>query len=141
MNSESDFIKKIATVTDCRVASMLDVGEDHGIHMGDLARILDTTEREVRKMIQNEREAGALICASDKGYYIPASREELSAYRHIVKERGKSAIRILRVFDKALDILDSYREVQCQSHDSYLPRDGDHDSGNLLPDLEDIEGE
>ncbi|WP_297027610.1 hypothetical protein [uncultured Dialister sp.] len=51
-------------------------GADKAVSTVELKNVLHTTDRNVKKMVANERAAGALICsttAKKGGYYMPAS--------------------------------------------------------------------
>lgn len=59
------------------IAGLLMEGHENGLHLRDLARITDRTEREVRQMIHQERRQGIPILSNSKdGYYLPGNEYE-----------------------------------------------------------------
>lgn len=53
------------------VSDHLTTGKDRAVTMGDLAKALHTSKRDIREMVQRERRAGILICACADGYFMP----------------------------------------------------------------------
>ena len=59
------------------IAGLLMEGHENGLHLRDLVRITDRTEREVRQMIHQERRQGIPILSNSKdGYYLPGNEYE-----------------------------------------------------------------
>lgn len=60
------------------------VGHVNGIEEAEILRDLNITERALRKMIQGERIAGALICNEydERGYYIASTEDEKQRFIH-----------------------------------------------------------
>lgn len=54
------------------------------------------SKRELRKQIQSERMAGALIASGDTGYFIPDDRTELLEYVHRYEQMAKSMFAMLK---------------------------------------------
>lgn len=84
------------------IATKLPRGEMNAISATDLAEILNVGTRELRKMIQTEREEGALILSSSAGYYRPGSREEISKFIDFMTARAKSSFRSIRAARKEM---------------------------------------
>lgn len=63
------------------ISQFLSAGAGQGLHLRDLVRLTDRTEREVRQMIQAERLRGIPILADNKsGYYLPSNDAEKAAF-------------------------------------------------------------
>lgn len=70
------------------ILDYIPIGEANAIHSADICRRYGLTERERRKLFERLRNAGAVICASDNGFFKPATLAELTAY--IGRERARS---------------------------------------------------
>ena len=97
-----------------RIEGFLLPGEDLAISARELCRVAGFEDsRSLRSAIDKERMAGALILATDRGYFLPASdpvqaRSELSAFlrrqdaRLVSNRRSVKAVRrALRELDRA----------------------------------------
>ena len=51
------------------IAALLSHGADHGLHLSDLARLTDLSERDVRRQIAAKRKRGIMILADNKSGY------------------------------------------------------------------------
>lgn len=62
-----------------KLAKVLKFGAENAIKRQDLARILDTSDRKMREMIEQARQEGMVIAndQNGKGYYCPETMEEL----------------------------------------------------------------
>ena len=71
-------------------------GERNAISAADLAKIAGCeSTRELRKLIQRERESGTIILIGDGGYYLPSEdraqlRRELETFEHVFDARCRS---------------------------------------------------
>lgn len=70
----------------------IDFGEENAVSMKELARILDASCRDVRRMIESARTDGIIIASSDKGYFYPARKRELADYCSRTALRIQSAV-------------------------------------------------
>ena len=59
------------------IAEILKRGEANAIKSRELAERTGLDRRTVFHAIEDERKKGALICASDSGYFLPETRDEL----------------------------------------------------------------
>ena len=66
--------------------------------MAYLAQMFGISKRETRKMIEDARRGGILICSSDKGYFMPETVLEIKAYAKRAKARIKTSARCLAPF-------------------------------------------
>lgn len=64
--------------SDIDILSVIPTGRENAISMREIAAVLglDST-RLVRKLINEARTDGALICSGDNGYWFPANLEEV----------------------------------------------------------------
>ena len=93
-----------------RIESLLLCGAENAIPAKKLAEIVGVkTSRELRQLIERERNNGALILSSVRGrggYYLPAegsaSKAELQAFDRTNTARIKSLAKMLRAVRKAL---------------------------------------
>lgn len=99
----------------------LKVGEENGISQKDLARILNMNERQLREEVAKEREAGALICSSDRGYYRAKNRAEIENTYNRLRSRALGTLAMLKPFAKRLNKDDVINEQM--SIDDFLNGD------------------
>lgn len=72
------------------------------ISMSQLAKILDTSDREVRQIVLTERLNGGLIGSDRDGYFIPVTTEELKAYYIAARSRAITCLRSLKTTRRRL---------------------------------------
>ena len=95
-NSHND-----STTWDGPISRLLMHGQENGLHLSDLTKMTDRTEREVRMMIHSERRRGVPILSNNRdGYYLPGSDAEraqcVKSLRHRANEILKAASAIER---------------------------------------------
>lgn len=74
-----------------RIIAAVPTGEDNGIALRDLSFISGmNSERATRRMIENIRRSGTVICSSEHGYYYPADIDELRQYINTERRRAES---------------------------------------------------
>lgn len=83
------------------ISRLLMHGQENGLHLSDLTKMTDRTEREVRMMIHSERRRGVPILSNNRdGYYLPGSDAEraqcVKSLRHRANEILKAASAIER---------------------------------------------
>lgn len=64
----------------CNILASIPHGMDKARHSKDLAHSLGMRERVFRKHIEHIRRSGVVIIGSSKGYFFPASLDELNSY-------------------------------------------------------------
>lgn len=88
------------------VYEVLSHGKERAIPSKVLAAALGfNTERELRKQIENERRAGAVILSTTLdggGYYLPANDYEVSVFIQTLKNRAKNTLRSVESAEKYL---------------------------------------
>lgn len=72
-----------------KIIAAMPTGENNGKPLEDLTLISGlSSERATRRVIEDIRRSGIVICSSEKGYYYPADADELR--RYVNKERCRS---------------------------------------------------
>lgn len=74
-----------------KLLDLIPYGEENAIPMGTLSNLLQLSERETRKQVEQCRISGNIICSCDEGYYIPVTIGELFRYYLHVSGRIKTA--------------------------------------------------
>lgn len=59
-----------------KLTVLLPLSEKDALSMGDLASMLEMTERELRSLVERMRREGIAVCSSDSGYWLPADGDE-----------------------------------------------------------------
>lgn len=99
------------------VQAFLLEGEANALPMRELARLVGVSERQMRKIIEHERKNGALILASDNGYFLPdpdCERYEILRHIHRADARmitNRKTIRAMKDRLKELEALDNGQEI------------------------------
>lgn len=73
------------------IAEVLSTGAENATPGRELCALLDLTSRELTQRVENERRAGAPICASVRppyGYFLAATQQEMRAYCHSLRHRA-----------------------------------------------------
>ncbi len=89
---------------------ILSKGAENAIKTDVLQRLLGMSDmRALRKLISNERAAGAVILSSEKGYFLPddgeKGRAEAEAFIATMTAKGAGTIRAVRSAREYLDTL------------------------------------
>lgn len=72
------------------VLSAIGTGREQGAQLRDLHRATGFGERSVRKVIEDIRRAGVVVCNSLDGYFFPETLDELRLYVRQEERRGRS---------------------------------------------------
>lgn len=83
-----------------RIYDLLPVGKEHAISMKNLAKEVGTTERNLRKLILQERKSELLILSSSSGYFLPGSEEEIDDFIRVTKKAAMSKLTALKAARK-----------------------------------------
>lgn len=83
-------------MNDKTILDFIPTGEENAVHSAEICTRFGLTERERRKLFERLRNAGAVICASDNGFFKPATLAELTAYIRQESARSKSISYSLR---------------------------------------------
>lgn len=94
------------------IEPLLLFGEENAVPAALLASVLRIDQRRLRKQIAEERQDGALICSSVKGYFRPAKREEIQKYMNCMKKRAKHSFIAIRSARRALNEIDGQQEMR-----------------------------
>ena len=93
-----------------RVAEVLKVGRSQAQTARTLAAILGTSTREIGRMVQMERRAGAPICAAadtiddlPAGFYLASDQDELKAFCAQLFHRGGEIMKTRRALLKTAE--------------------------------------
>jgi len=97
----------MSTVTQLLNALARHQGRGSGIAAAELARRLDVTPRQLRKLISAAREDGIAICGKPaSGYFMPVTAEELHETCAFLEHRAMHSLRKLSRMKKvALPVL------------------------------------
>lgn len=91
------------------VLSAIGTGREQGAHLRDIHRATGFGERTVRKVIEDIRRAGVVVCNSLDGYFFPETLDELRLYVRQEERRGRSTFYTL---GSARRLLQELEEVE-----------------------------
>lgn len=77
-------------------------GRNKAIAAQSLANIIGISDRRLRAEIADLRAAGTIICSCSRGYYIPATRDEIQEFINIMDAHAKSCFRAVKSARAAL---------------------------------------
>lgn len=72
------------------ILDFIPIGAENAVHSAEICRHFDLTERERRKLFERLRNAGAVICMSNQGFFKPATLAELNIYIRQENARSRS---------------------------------------------------
>lgn len=72
-----------------QIIGLLHNGEENALTARDLATITGHSVREITAQIARERQAGAVILSSGKGYFLPSSEKEILHFVRTMDSRAK----------------------------------------------------
>ena len=72
------------------LSNLISIGEDNAVKMSALMEQTGLSRRELYKLFEQERKKGAVICATNKGYFLPATTDELQGYIRRVQARVRT---------------------------------------------------
>lgn len=95
------------------VSSFLMSGCENGLHLSELVQLTGWTEREIRRVIQQERKAGKLILSDNKsGYFLPASEHEVRRFIRSMSNRSREIADVSRAAEDALSRMTGQRLIE-----------------------------
>lgn len=104
--------EKMSGKTDFPIMELLPIGRENAICADSLVKMLGCkNKRELRLMVANERNRGAVICSSASGYYRAKNREEIVEYCRTMDSMATSIFQATRGAKKALEILEGQKEI------------------------------
>ncbi len=84
------------------IADLLGVGAAHAAPLRDLVALTGWPERGVRRQIERERRAGALILSDNKnGYFLAADSVEAQRFARSMQHRAWEILRTVRAIEGA----------------------------------------
>ena len=104
--SSSDFhITTAAAVRQIRIADLLPHGAENGVNLHHLEKMTGLDGREVRRQIERERRAGALIVSNNKdGYYLTNDPAEAQRFARSMQHRAREILRTARAIEEAAGV-------------------------------------
>lgn len=88
------------------IESLLLYGTENGQTISDLERLTGQRSREIRKQIEQERRAGALIISDNKnGYFLTDDPAEAQRFTRSMLHRSWEIARTARAIEKAAGLL------------------------------------
>lgn len=85
------------------IADLLSHGADHGLHLSDLVRLTDLSERDVRRQIEIERRSGALIISDNRnGYYLTDDPGEAKQFARSMRHRADQIKQTATAIEQAI---------------------------------------
>lgn len=85
-----------------QILSYLGTGKVNAVSMAELAGMMHTDLRGVRRKIHLARLSGAVIIGTNSGYYLPSCEEELKEYLLIQHTHLRSKAKALQTAEQAL---------------------------------------
>lgn len=85
------------------ILSLLGEGKKNARSAAELAALVGTDERNIRKAISAARIGGALICSGVPGYWLPGSRAELVECYKKIHSQAVSTLAALQPMGEALN--------------------------------------
>ena len=85
------------------ISQLLSRGADHGLHLSDLVRLTDLSERDVRRQIEIERRSGALIISDNRnGYYLTDDPGEAKRFARSMRHRADQIKQTATAIEQAI---------------------------------------
>lgn len=72
------------------INGLLNRGEESALTARDLAAITGLSVRDITLQIARERQAGAVILSSGKGYFLPSSEDEILHFVNAMNSRARN---------------------------------------------------
>ena len=93
-----------------KILRSLRTGEENGLPLTEVIRISGLDNRTARLVIEAMRRDGVVICASERGYFYPATHEELRRYVQRELRRAYSVLDTIKFACRALDDMEAGNE-------------------------------
>lgn len=91
-----------------KILASLRTGEDNAVSLSEECQISGLDNRSTRRLIEDMRQRGQVICSSPKGYFHPANKLELRRYIQCERSRANSILRTLQAAENALADWDNF---------------------------------
>lgn len=92
------------TATDCRqmrIADLLPTGGENAVPLRHIKKMVDLPGREIRKMIQTEREQHIPIVSDGNGYYLAKTDQEKNRFVRGMKRRAAEIVKVAEAVEEA----------------------------------------
>lgn len=100
--STEDFTTPAAKRQSFRIADLLSHGAENGVTLRHLEKLADLPGREVRRQIERERRAGALIISDNQhGYFLTDDPAEAQRFARSMQHRAREILRTARAIEGA----------------------------------------
>lgn len=83
------------------VSDVLPCGEENAIRLRQLMAILKLSGRTIRKLIEQERRAGSLICSGENGYFLAADTYEAKKFAQSMRRRATEILKTVEAVERA----------------------------------------
>lgn len=94
-----------AAVRQIRIADLLPHDAENGVNLHHLEKMTGLDGREVRRQIERERRAGALIVSNNKdGYYLTDDPAEAQRFARSMQHRAREILRTARAIEEAAGV-------------------------------------
>ena len=85
-----------------KISSLLSHGAENGVTLRHLEKLADLPGREVRRQIERERRAGALIISDNQhGYFLTDDPAEAQRFARSLQHRAREILRTARAIEGA----------------------------------------
>ena len=85
-----------------KISSLLSHGAENGVTLRHLEKLTDLPGREVRRQIERERRAGALIISDNQhGYFLTDDPAEAQRFARSMQHRAREILRTARAIEGA----------------------------------------
>lgn len=81
---------------DIDIVSLLNRGKENAVTSAELAELTGLDLRTVRGLIEDARNTGVLIAASNDGYFIPATEQEAAMWLKMAGNKARSIFRTMQ---------------------------------------------
>lgn len=97
-----------------KIESLLPVGQENAITTAELLRLTDCgSVRELRRQVELERNAGAVICSgSRKGYWRPKDRQEAMSFIKTMEAKAFSTLAATKSARRSLNVPEGQQEFK-----------------------------
>ena len=84
-----------------RIVGFLSHGPENGVTLRHLEKLVNVPGREIRRQIERERRAGALIISDNRsGYYLTDDPAEAQRFARSMKHRAREILRTARAIER-----------------------------------------
>ena len=96
-------------------------GEQEAVHLAKIVQLSELSDRDARRVIEDLRKRGVVICSNEHGYFKPATLSELQSY---CRQEQARTLSIYKRTASARKLLKKWREQQEFEKETLLGGDG-----------------